>query len=266
MDKKISKKDFLNSLKEVKTEKMFLFTEKNIKLLEFLSFLVGNREVLSEKVRSCALRMASGQFMPPVIIALPSYQTPDGNHRIAAALLNAQSNQPFTLRVIFVEEPHPLNLARVINNNQKAWKPTEYLNSFCTESNNNYLLLRNWLSDRPQFRDGKFYQIKAAMQLIKGGFTKGAETAFKEGFLELTNEELNEIEPIYRELCDISRILGDNKCFKRDAVLGWRAAREVIKPPFHKYIALLEERKNNWLCCEDTKKAWSSAYMGILID
>lgn len=261
--------EFANAIKSVATEKVLVLTNKDAEIIRALHFLPGNRSIKQERVNQIAQAFKNGEFIPPIIVSVPSRQITEGNHRFKAVLKCLDEGVPFTLRVYLYKDENALDTARVINNTQKRWTANDRLKSYVYEGKESFIALKNFMDQFPEFfKRGKDsnseYRIIPALCLLSGGrATSSMEKAFYNGNLVIKKNHVEKAHQYYSELIAISEILGSTSCFDRYNTLGWIKARERLGMSVPRFLNVLKKKAKNWQPPKDTARAWFDMYLSI---
>ena len=262
-------KEFAEAIKNVESEKVYVLTNKDEKLVRSLHFLPGNRSIKQERINQIAQAFKNGEFIPPIIVSVPSRQITEGNHRFKAALKCLDENIPFTLRVYCYQDNNALDTARTINNTQKRWTANDRLKSYVFEGRKSYIALKNFMDQFPEFfKKGKDssseYRITPALCLLSDGRTTNSmENTFYTGKLVIKQHHIDKANQYYSELIAISEILGSTACFDRYNTLGWIKARERLGMSVPQFLTILKKKAKNWKAPKDTARAWFDMYLSI---
>lgn len=261
--------EFANAIKNVEFEKVFILTNKDADIIRSLHLLPGNRSIKQERVNQIAQAFKNEEFIPPIIVSVPSRDITEGNHRYMAALKCLEEGIPFTLRVYLYKDKNALDTARTINNTQKRWTANDRLRSYVYEGREAYVALKTFMEQFPEFfKKGKDYnseyRIAPALCLLSCGRTSSSmESSFYNGKLIIKKHHVNKANQYYSELIAISEILGSTACFDRYNSLGWIKARERLGMSIPQFLTVLKKKAKNWQTPKDTAKAWFDMYLSI---
>lgn len=261
--------EFANAIKDVAAERVLVLTNKDEKIIRALHFLPGNRSIRQERVNQIAQAFKNGEFIPPIIVSVPSRQITEGNHRFKAALKCLDEGIPFTLRVYLYKDENALDTARTINNTQKRWTANDRLRSYVYEGKESYIALKRFMDQFPEFfKKGKDssseYRIAPALCLLSCGRTSASmESSFYSGNLVIKKHHIDKANQYYSELIAIAEILGSTACFDRYNTLGWIKARERLGMLVPQFLTVLKKKSRNWQAPKDTAKAWFDMYLSI---
>lgn len=257
--------EFCELIKSVRTEKLYILTNKDSRVIESLSLLQGNRPINSKRVEEIKEAFKKGEFIPPILVALPSRQITEGNHRFEAILRCLKENIPFELLVYMYKDKEALSTARIINNTQKRWTANDRLNSYCFEGKQSYMLLKQFMDEYPaQFKKNQSYSISSALCILaEDRSSKSMETAFYSGNLSIKDKHLEFAEIIMTELLLISEILKTQSVFARHHSTGWIKARTHLGISFAEFIKRLKQKAPKWQEPADSRIAWFNMYLGI---
>lgn len=260
---------FAKAIKDAKSEKVFILTNENADIINALHLLPGNRSIKQERVNKIAQAFKNGEFIPPIIVSVPSREITEGNHRYMAALKCLKEGIPFTLRVYLYKDENALDTARVINNTQKRWTANDRLRSYVYEGRNAYVELKKFMDQFPEFfKKGKEvtseYRIVTALCLLSYGRTMTSmESSFYNGKLVIKKQHIDKANQFYSELIAISEILGSTACFDRYNSFGWIRARERLGMSIPQFLNILKKKAKSWTAPKDTAKAWFDMYLSI---
>ena len=260
--------EFANAVKDVDKEYVLVLTEKNADVIRAFHPLPGNRAIKKERIDQIAASMIKGEFIPPIIVSLPSRQITEGNHRYQAALRCLELGTPFTLRVYMYKDTDALSTARVINNTQKRWTANDRLKSYVYEGRKSYLLLKDFMDQFPDlFKKGKGsseYRIIPALCLLGNGRSSNSmENTFYTGKLVINDQHVKAANQYVSELIAISEILKDKTCFERYSSLGWIRARTRLGMSVPQFLTVLKRKAKNWQPPKSTAKAWFDMYISM---
>lgn len=258
--------NFTTLIKDVPTEQVYVFSEKDAEAIKQLHFLPGNREIKQKKVEQLVEAFKQGVYIPPILVALPYRFTTEGNHRLAAALECIKRRIKFTLRVYFYRDDQSLNTARVINNTQDRWNANDRLNSYVFEHKSAYVALKNFMNKYPNVftTKGGIYIVQAALCIVAKDRTIGTmQRAFNCGKLVINEEHLDWGNTLMSELSIIAEILHSPSVFARTHSTAWAKARERLGMPFNKFVVKLRKKAPNWEEPKDSLEAWFNMYLKI---
>lgn len=257
--------EFANAIKDVKSEKVFVLTNENANIINALHLLPGNRSIKQERVNQIAQAFKNGEFIPPIIVSVPSREITEGNHRFMAALKCLREGVPFTLRIYLYKDENALDTARVINNTQKRWTANDRLISYVYEGRESYVKLKSFMDAHPEiFKRTNDYKIGAALCLLAKDRTRSSmDNTFYSGNLMIKDHHVKFAEEILQELMHISDILGSTLPIDRDHSTGWIKARGRLGMPVSSFMQLLKKRAKSWQVPNDTAKAWFDMYLSI---
>lgn len=257
--------EFCELIKSVKTEKLYVLTNKDFKVIKALSLLQGNRPINPKRVEEIKEAFKRGEFIPPILVALPSRQIAEGNHRYEAALKCLEEGIPFELLVYMYKDKEALSTARVINNTQKRWTANDRLNSYCFEGRASYVKLKNFMDEYPaQFKKNQTYSISSALCILAENRSNDSmHTAFYSGNLSIKDKHLEFAEIIMTELLLISEILKTQSVFARHHSTGWIKARTHLGISFAEFIKKLKQKAPKWQEPADNRTAWFNMYLGV---
>ena len=259
--------EFAKAIKNVESEKVFILTNKDADIINSLHLLPGNRSIKQERVNQIAQAFKNGEFIPPIIVSVPSREITEGNHRYMAALKCLKENIPFTLRVYLYKDENALDTARVINNTQKRWTANDRLKSYVFEGRESYIELKKFMNQYPDFfKKGREvtseYRITPALCLLSDGRTLSTmESTFYSG--KLVIKHVSKANQYFTELLTISEILGNRSCREQKNSLGWIKARESLGMSIPQFLMLLKKKAKSWTAPKDTPKAWFDMYLSI---
>lgn len=261
--------EFAKAIKNVECEKIFILTNENADIINALRLLPGNRSIKQERVNQIAQAFKNGEFIPPIIVSVPSREITEGNHRYMAALKCLKEEIPFTLRVYLYKDENALDTARVINNTQKRWSANDRLQSYVYEGRESYIELKKFMDQFPDFfKKGKGsnseYRITPALCLLSQGRTSSSmASSFYTGKLVIKQYHVDKANQYCSELIAISEILGSTACFDRYNTSGWIKARERLGMSIPQFFVLLKKKAKSWTAPKDTAKAWFDMYLSI---
>lgn len=261
--------EFANAIKGVESEKVFVLTNKDADLIKALHPLPGNRSIKQERVNQIAQAFKNGEFIPPIIVSVPSREITEGNHRFKAALKCLAEGIPFKLRVYLYKDDNALDTARTINNTQKRWTANDRLRSYVFEGRESYVLLKKFMDQSTEFfKKGRGndseYRITPALCLLScGRASSSMESSFYSGNLVIKKHHIDRANQYYTELITISEILGSNACLEQRNSLGWIKARERLGMSVPQFLTMLKKKAKNWQAPKDTSKAWFDMYLSI---
>lgn len=244
---------------------MYVLTNKDSKVIEALSLLRGNRPINPKRVEEIKEAFKRGEFIPPILVALPSRQIAEGNHRYEAALKCLEEGIPFELLVYMYKDKEALSTARVINNTQKRWTANDRLNSYCFEGKQSYVLLKQFMDEYPaQFKKNQSYSISSALCILAMDRSNGSmRAAFYSGSLSIKEKHIEFAEVVMTELLLISEILKTQSVFIREHSTGWIKARTHLGISFAEFIKKLKQKAPKWQEPADSRIAWFNMYLGI---
>lgn len=261
--------EFANAIKNVEFDKVYILTDKNADIIKSLHLLPGNRSIKQERVNQIAQAFKNGEFIPPIIVSVPSREITEGNHRYKAALKCLKEGIPFVLRIYLYKDENALNTARVINNTQKRWTANDRLKSYVYEGRSSYLDLKKFMDCYPEFfKKGKEadsdYRITPALCLLSDDRTiSSMENTFYTGKLNIKKRHIDKANQYFTELLMIAEILGNTSCLEQRNSLGWIKVRERLGMPVPKFLTLLKKKSKSWTAPKDTPKAWFNLYLSI---
>ena len=268
-------KELILKLKDCKTELIYIVTNENVDILTNLHKLIANRKIKLQHVKEIVESIKKGTYIPPIIVSSDIQTVIDGHHRIEAALLCAQLNIPFSMKLIFEKNVDAVDACITMNNTQKSWNPSDRLHSYCTQKLGSYLTFRKFMDDNPKYFVLKSkYNITSALVLINSCVSVDKskkpmapskyERAFKHGKLVCTEEMVQNCQETFEELKTISSILNDNMApFKRYRIKAWVDAKNVMNISSTDFMAKLVKyvKKNKW---EDPAEyGWFERYLQI---
>lgn len=190
-----------------------------------------------------------GVWMPPIYI-LSNGEVLDGQNRLAAfrILKEKYPDSDAHIRVMVVDsDKNPLQLAIEFNAKHLNWSTKDYMEAYLENKVPGYIQLQDFMKAYPEF------ELKAAIQLIKGSYSS---TVFKEGRLEISNEEYLEAAKKAGALYLIAEKLNNQIVFRRDIVLAFHHVWNKI-PNIQTYVKKL---KNFNTPLTETRKEWERAY------
>lgn len=261
--------EFANAIKNVECEKVFVLTNKDADIINSLRPLPGNRSIRQERVNQIAQAFKNGEFIPPIIVSVPTRYITEGNHRYMAALKCLREGIPFSLRVYLYKDENALDTARVINNTQKRWTANDRLKSYVYENKASYVRLKGFMDQYPDFfKKGKGvaseYRITPALCLLSDNRTiSSLESTFYNGKLVIKQFHVEKANQYFTELLAISEILGSTACLEQRNSLGWIKVRERLGMTVPQFLSLLKKKTKNWQPPKDTAKAWFDMYLSI---
>lgn len=258
--------DFTELIKDVPTEQVYVFSEKDAEAIKQLRFLPGNREIKQKKVEQLIEAFEQGVYIPPILVALPFRFTTEGNHRLAAALECIKRHVKFTLRVYFYKDEQSLDTARVINNTQDRWNANDRLNSYVFEHKPAYMALKSFMDEYPSIfkTKGNVYIVQAALCVVaKDRNRVSMQRAFNTGKLVINKDHLDWGKQLMSELTIIAEILHSSSVFARDHSTAWAKARGRLGIPFGKFVIKLRKKAPNWEEPKDSIEAWFNMYLKI---
>lgn len=218
-----------------------------------LSFIPGNRSLRMSHVKKIFKAFLDGVWMPPIYI-LSNGEVLDGQNRLAAfrMLKEKYPDSDAHIRVMVVDsDKNPLQLAIEFNAKHLNWSTKDYMEAYLENKVPGYIQLQDFMKAYPEF------ELKAAIQLIKGSYSS---TVFKEGRLEISNEEYLEAVKKAGALYLIAEKLNNQIVFRRDIVLAFHHVWNKI-PSIKTYI----KRLNNFHTpLTETRKEWERAYEDLL--
>lgn len=155
------------------------------------SHLEGNREVDKLHVERLKTSFKNNYLMSPIIVN-QKHQIIDGQHRFNAAVA---LNLPINYIVV---NGYGLTEVQILNSNTKNWKKEDYLNAYCDLEYTEYIKMKQFMTDFPDFG------ILVSEQLLTNstggannshvakidGKTTGRLKVFQSGNLEISNLEL----------------------------------------------------------------------------
>lgn len=153
----------------------------------------GNRVVNKLHVERLKKSFSKSYLMSPIIVN-QKYEIIDGQHRF-----NAAKELGLPVNFIVVND-YGLREVQLLNTNMKNWKKEDYLQAYCDLGYVEYLKMKKFMQDLPDFG------IKAAEQLLTNttagannrqyvgkidGNLAGRSRNFQEGELEIPNLDLS---------------------------------------------------------------------------
>lgn len=259
-------KEFAQLIKDIPTENVYVLNETNAELIKSLVLLPGNRPIKETKVNKLVKAFTNGEYIPPILVTLPSRIIAEGNHRQTAILKCLESGLKFTYRVYMYKDKNALETARKINNTQDRWKANDKLCSFIYENNPNYVKLKDFMDDYNSIfkTANNVYTVQAGLCLLAGNRTRQSMlTTFNSGNLKITDKDIETAKIYMTELMVISEILHTNNVFARDHSTAWIKARTRLGISFPNFITKLKKKAPNWEEPKDSTSAWFTMYLRI---
>ena len=207
-------------MKTLQEEKIIFIYEpqKNFK------FLAANRHTKPAHVRSLMGAMERGEWIPPIFVTKDGYVV-DGQNRYKA-FCNICENNPshkLFLRVLIItSDEDPVQLAIRFNSGQKRWLAPDYFHAYTTLEIDAYVKLAEFITATKSHLKG----VRAAIQIIKGAYSSNV---FKEGKLQITDDELVVARFKMLMLRKIYMIIKDDRIFRRDVILAFYNVFDEIK-------------------------------------
>lgn len=221
--------------------------------VKHLSFIPGNRDLRIAHVRNLFKAFLNGEWMPPIYV-LSNGEVLDGQNRLAAfrMLKEKYPKNKTALRVIIINsDESPLQLAIKFNAGHANWVISDYMKAHLEKGLHGYEQLRDFMKVYPEF------EFKAAVQLIKGSHSP---KKFKEGLLEISDEEYMEASRKAGVLYLISEKLNTKLVFRRDIVLAFSHVYAKI-PSIPAYLKRMPKFE---IPTTETRKDWERAYEALL--
>ena len=107
--------------------------------------LQGNRNINEINVKRLVASFEKAYLLNPVLVN-EKLQIIDGQHRFEAA-------QRMGLPINYIiAEKYSNNEVHLLNSNMRNWVKGDYLNAYCELGNENYILMREFISDFPEFQ------------------------------------------------------------------------------------------------------------------
>lgn len=156
------------------------------------SSLKGNRVINKLHVERLKTSFRKCYLLSPIIVN-HKYEIIDGQHRFSAA---KQLNLP--VNFIMVED-YGLKEVQMLNTNMKNWKKEDYLQAYCDLGYDEYLKMKQFMKDFPDFGIAVSEQLltntvggvnNSAYAAKIDGKTTGRLRNFQEGNLEIFDLEL----------------------------------------------------------------------------
>lgn len=108
------------------------------------SLLKGNRVVNRLHIERLKKSFKESYLLAPILVN-EKYEIIDGQHRFHAA-------RDLDLPINFIIEPnYSLREVQLLNSNMKNWKKIDYLNAFCDLGYQEYLKMRDFMEEFPDF-------------------------------------------------------------------------------------------------------------------
>lgn len=153
----------------------------------------GNRIVNEIHVERLKKSFKENYLLSPIIVN-EKYQIIDGQHRFMAA-------KSLKLPINFIVIPnYGLKQVQVLNANASNWSNYDYLNAYCDLGYEQYLQMRQFMNDFPDFgiasadviitNSASGSNSRVAKHMVKiNGKRRGSSNAFKDGKLHIPNLE-----------------------------------------------------------------------------
>ena len=109
------------------------------------SLINGNREIDRAHVAQLKYSIKNYGYLNSPITVNKKFEIIDGQHRFTAA---KELNLP--IRYI-IQDNYGLNEVQIMNTNGKNWRKSDYLESYCDRGNSNYLKLKKFMNEFPEF-------------------------------------------------------------------------------------------------------------------
>lgn len=258
---------FAELVKNCESQPLYFLTEKNAELIELLHQLHGNRPVKEDRVRSLVNAIREGVYIPPILVAVPSRQVIEGNHRLAAMHKCLEQNIPFKIGMITCKDLDALETARVINNTQVRWTANNRLHSYCVEGKRSFLQLRDFMDSRTEYlKSGNNYKIISTLSLfVTSRPLRSLQQSFYKGTLSLKKEDFDKAELVYNELKIIQTILPTLNVFGDDAIVGWVKARQTLKISTDEFFRKLKKKARTLEQPKRSTVAWFDLFSHVAI-
>jgi hypothetical protein len=176
-------------IKEVNT----VYQTKNYGMFKFRN---DNREVNQTRVKQIASRMIeSGWLSGSNVIINSKNEIIDGQHRVKAAII---AGVPINY---IVEKKAGFETIRGLNQDQKNWSLSDYVDGFTKENNEHYIRLKNFMKEFPHFN------ITEAMMFLQNGLIRVDRNTFESGGFKTKNvttgkkwaESITELKPYFEK-------------------------------------------------------------------
>ena len=106
--------------------------------------LQGNRNINEINVKRLVSSFEKAYLLNPVLVN-EKLQIIDGQHRFEAA---KRMGLPINY---IIAEKYSNNEVHLLNSNMRNWGKVDYLNAYCELGNENYIAMREFISDFPEF-------------------------------------------------------------------------------------------------------------------
>jgi len=261
----MNNQQFMEAVQKLPKENVFLITEKNPEIIRALNALRGNRPIRQNKVSSLVKAFGQGLYIPPILVAMPSREITEGNHRIAAANECLNLGISFQLRLYFYKDSNALATARLINNTQLGWDSNDRLHSFISSNVPAYVTLKKFMDNYKEILcNGNHYAISSTLELLSNGRALSSmQRNFIAGTLKIEASDIIHAQTLLTELSAIANILNTNAVYVRHHTLAWDKARTRLGISFDKFLTKLKRKANKWEEPKDSMNSWFTMYLEI---
>ena len=249
---------FADLIQNCESQPLYFLTEKDGELIMLLNELHGNRPVKEDRIRDLVKSIKDGVYIPPILVAVPSRQVIEGNHRLAAMRKCLAEKVPFKIGMITCKDVDALQTARVINNTQVRWTANNRLHSYCVEGKRAYLQLRNFMEANSEyFKNGNNYRITPALALFSTSYTfETLRNTFYKGTLPLKKESFDVAELIFNELRLIQSVVPQIQLFSDAPITAWIKARSILNLSIEEFLRRLKKKSKSVEQPKDSRAAW----------
>lgn len=140
-------------------------------------YIRGNRNVIPGHVAKLAASILSNNMLAqnPIIVN-EKMEVIDGQHRLEVAKTN-------NLEIYYIVVPGArLQEIITLNSNNRVWQSTDYVNSFASQGNRDFIWLKKFIEDYA-------ISITQALTFLFGSEGTGPRAAVRRGSLSLTDEQ-----------------------------------------------------------------------------
>ena len=152
-------------------------TIQSTKNYDKFSLIRGNRVLIPGHVARLTTSILQKNMLPqnPIIVN-EKFEVIDGQHRLEVARNN-------NLEIFYIVVPGArLEEIIVLNSNNKVWNSTDYINSYASQGDHNFL----WIKE---FIENYAISVTRALLFLFGSEGHGPRTALRRGKLTLSQEQ-----------------------------------------------------------------------------
>lgn len=225
---------------DTKYRKTWLINREQARKLQILE---SNRDVDLKRVKSIYQAIVEGKWMPAIYID-KNYFIIDGQHRYYAYLMAWDNGIDCEMPVEeVVSDESTIDLVIAFNSKRKNWVAKNYMKSYCTRGNKNYLRVEKLMQRFPAL------DLKAAVQILKGSHST---STFNNGALKVSPADYATALSRCRALQSMASHLS-NIVFRRDIILAFYKVVDDI-PDFQQFLQNIQdfkrpltERNSDWI-------------------